>query len=308
MPATDETYAATSAICFVLSWPLNDGITPLPFVTRSTTRSAGGFASSRFGPTVPVAPASFSVWQLSQPAVAKTCLPAAASPFACGGCATLPIDGLRRRRRGRSRRRSRPARRSRRAESGLGGARARVYSLPQERAARPASAASALRGLGANFSATRPGPCDRQSDHPVAIPGRAARRGLPVARPAHREPVACPARRAATTIRDSRQRHHARARRPGQDRRRVRHLVDDQVRACEHRPERRRGRCGGAPPRRGRCSRSRASVSTTYRTPEPAQPAEVRPSTRGRRRAPRSAGSRPAGTSRAPAGCRRAAR
>ena len=31
------TYAATSAICFGVSWPLNDGMTPLPFVTRSTT-------------------------------------------------------------------------------------------------------------------------------------------------------------------------------------------------------------------------------------------------------------------------------
>ena len=60
-----------------LSCDLNEGITPLPFVTRSTTSAFGGFASSRFGPTVPVAPASFSVWQLVQPAVWKTCLPAA---------------------------------------------------------------------------------------------------------------------------------------------------------------------------------------------------------------------------------------
>jgi len=42
--------------------------------------SVGGFASSRFGPTVPVAAASFRVWQLLQPAVSKTCLPAAGSP------------------------------------------------------------------------------------------------------------------------------------------------------------------------------------------------------------------------------------
>jgi hypothetical protein len=56
---------------------LNEGITPLPFVTRSTTSDFGGFASSRFGPTVPVAPASFSVWQLVHPAVVKTCLPCA---------------------------------------------------------------------------------------------------------------------------------------------------------------------------------------------------------------------------------------
>lgn len=38
-----ETYAATSAICFGESWPLNDGMTPLPFVTRSITSDAGGF-------------------------------------------------------------------------------------------------------------------------------------------------------------------------------------------------------------------------------------------------------------------------
>src|SRR5205085_9401987 len=47
---------------------LKDGIAPFPFVTRSTTSESGGFASSRFGPTVPVAPASFNVWQLAQPA------------------------------------------------------------------------------------------------------------------------------------------------------------------------------------------------------------------------------------------------
>ena len=33
------------------------GIAPRPFVTRSTTSSFGGFDSSRFGPTVPLAPA-----------------------------------------------------------------------------------------------------------------------------------------------------------------------------------------------------------------------------------------------------------
>src|SRR5436190_1200760 len=75
MPATEETYAATAAISCGVSCPLNEGITPLPFVTRSTTSELGGLASSRFGPTVPVAPASFNVWQLVQPAVSKTCLP-----------------------------------------------------------------------------------------------------------------------------------------------------------------------------------------------------------------------------------------
>ena len=65
-----------------LSWPLNGGIAPLPFVTRSTTRSAEGFASSRLGPTLPVAPASASVWQPTQPAEVKTAFPAVASPAA----------------------------------------------------------------------------------------------------------------------------------------------------------------------------------------------------------------------------------
>ena len=66
-PATDETYAATSWICVSMSWPSNGGIAPLPFVTRSTTSEAGGFAWSRFGPTVPVEPASASVWHAVAP-------------------------------------------------------------------------------------------------------------------------------------------------------------------------------------------------------------------------------------------------
>ena len=33
------TYAATSLICFSESCPLNEGIAPIPFVTRSTTRT-----------------------------------------------------------------------------------------------------------------------------------------------------------------------------------------------------------------------------------------------------------------------------
>src|SRR5439155_24729864 len=74
-PATVETYVATASISAALSCPLNEGITPFPFVTRSTTSAFGGFFSSRFGPTVPVAPASLSVWQLVQPAFSKTALP-----------------------------------------------------------------------------------------------------------------------------------------------------------------------------------------------------------------------------------------
>jgi hypothetical protein len=34
-PVAVTTYAATSAICWSLSWPLNDGIAPLPSVTRA---------------------------------------------------------------------------------------------------------------------------------------------------------------------------------------------------------------------------------------------------------------------------------
>ena len=53
---------------------------PCPLVTRSTASSRDGLASSRFGPTVPDAPASASVWQLPQPALANTCLPSTAPP------------------------------------------------------------------------------------------------------------------------------------------------------------------------------------------------------------------------------------
>src|SRR5205085_7245801 len=75
LPATEETYVATAWISAGLSCALNEGITPLPFVTRMTTSAFGGFFWSRFGPTVPVAPASFSVWQLVQPAFWNTALP-----------------------------------------------------------------------------------------------------------------------------------------------------------------------------------------------------------------------------------------
>ena len=43
-------------------------------------RASAGFSWSRFGPIVPVEPASFSVWQLVQPALRKTALPAVGSP------------------------------------------------------------------------------------------------------------------------------------------------------------------------------------------------------------------------------------
>src|SRR5689334_7934397 len=59
---------------------------PCPFVTLATTSESGGFASSRFGPTLPCELASLSVWQPVQPADRNTCLPAVASPFLyCAG-------------------------------------------------------------------------------------------------------------------------------------------------------------------------------------------------------------------------------
>src|SRR5215207_8608266 len=53
-------------------------MTPFPFVTRSVTSASSGFALSRFGPTLPLAPASESVWQPEQ-FVLKIALPSVAS-------------------------------------------------------------------------------------------------------------------------------------------------------------------------------------------------------------------------------------
>ena len=63
------------------SWPLNGGIAPAPFVTRCVASARSGFASSRFGPTLPVEPASFSVWQPVQPALRKIFFPSTGSPL-----------------------------------------------------------------------------------------------------------------------------------------------------------------------------------------------------------------------------------
>src|SRR3954470_22258758 len=54
---------------------------PAPLVTRATASASGGFAWSRFGPTLPVEPASCRVWQPEQPALRKTFFPAVGSPF-----------------------------------------------------------------------------------------------------------------------------------------------------------------------------------------------------------------------------------
>src|SRR3954451_8816466 len=62
---------------------------PPPWMTWFATVSWLGFRSSRFGPTLPLEPAAFSVWQPPHPAEAKTCLPAAASPFPVGAAAVV---------------------------------------------------------------------------------------------------------------------------------------------------------------------------------------------------------------------------
>src|ERR1044072_9342825 len=55
-----------------------------PFVTWRTTLASAGFSWSRFGPTWPCEPAAFSVWQVVQPALRKTALPATGSPVGFG--------------------------------------------------------------------------------------------------------------------------------------------------------------------------------------------------------------------------------
>jgi hypothetical protein len=54
---------------------LKDGIPLPPFRTCRATVDSSGLSSSRFGPTWPLAPATFSVWQPAQPADAKTLAP-----------------------------------------------------------------------------------------------------------------------------------------------------------------------------------------------------------------------------------------
>src|SRR3954451_7950680 len=53
---------------------------PPPVLTCLTTRSEEGLSLSRFGPTVPEAPAAFSVWQFLQPASENTFAPAVLPP------------------------------------------------------------------------------------------------------------------------------------------------------------------------------------------------------------------------------------
>ena len=64
---------------------------PRPFVTRSIASSTEGCESSRFGPTVPVVPASASVWQAPQFAT-KIDLPASGSPSAGGSVSVVSVS------------------------------------------------------------------------------------------------------------------------------------------------------------------------------------------------------------------------
>src|SRR6187549_3996203 len=61
--------------CSVRPWALKDGMAPRPFVMKSSAMSYVGFALSRFGPTVPPAPASDSVWHVAQPFAEKAAAP-----------------------------------------------------------------------------------------------------------------------------------------------------------------------------------------------------------------------------------------
>src|SRR3954454_22452764 len=88
LPAFFATKSATAWICASLSWPLKAGIAPPPTATWCATASFDGFSWSRFGPTLPVEPAAFSVWQPPQPADAKTAVP---SGFAAGVGAVFPF-------------------------------------------------------------------------------------------------------------------------------------------------------------------------------------------------------------------------
>ena len=69
---------------------LNAGIGPPPFSTWVRIAASAGFSWSRFGPTLPVAPASFRVWQPEHPAEpVKIAFPAAGSPFVEGAAGVV---------------------------------------------------------------------------------------------------------------------------------------------------------------------------------------------------------------------------
>ncbi len=104
LPAEVATNSATSRISSSLSLSLNAGMVPPPFRTWRSTRSAFGRTSSRFGPTVAVAPAASSVWQPPQFASAKTLAPPeAATPVSVDSLSPPPQPADSEKHRGQSR-------------------------------------------------------------------------------------------------------------------------------------------------------------------------------------------------------------
>src|SRR3954453_12472616 len=75
------TNAATAEIWASESLPPNAGIPPRPLRTISSMSAGLRLMLSRFGPTCPLVPAAFSVWQEPQLPV-KTALPSTAEPDA----------------------------------------------------------------------------------------------------------------------------------------------------------------------------------------------------------------------------------
>ncbi len=93
LPPALATYSATAWISLSVSCPANAGIPPPPARTFCWTRRASGCTSSRFGPTVPEALASASVWQELQRWV-KIFRPSTEVPrvvgSSCGEAGSLP--------------------------------------------------------------------------------------------------------------------------------------------------------------------------------------------------------------------------
>ena len=71
-----------SAICWSVSWLRNGGICALAVDRPVGYQRLGGLRLVEVRADVPVEPAASSVWQTLQPLLAKSALPAAASPFA----------------------------------------------------------------------------------------------------------------------------------------------------------------------------------------------------------------------------------
>src|SRR5262249_28185834 len=87
------TYVATATIWARVKRLAKEGMPPPPLVTCSATVLRSGASWSRFGPITPAAPAAASVWQLPQPAFAKTRAPALRSVFSRGGTGAAVVVG-----------------------------------------------------------------------------------------------------------------------------------------------------------------------------------------------------------------------